>query len=289
MCSTPPAVDNTSVADSVSVPISAVEENEKLKADNRRLENGTGAYHGHSSSHESPALSGSPANSVGRPDTAALSKSTSKHTTAITDADCAPEDRATGAGDDPVCGAAPGPGNAGATLNERARGASPLAAHASRRQGSPPGTAAAHPQRNVERILGAAVQMLALPAPTSVLGRHAPEMMHLDEVRHSGADLDVAHLAGTLSTVLDALEPLRGLLPVLSRLPAALRALEQLPKIQDMASRATQLSTQNKVRTLGLSSCMTAVFSGTLGSCKSNLEHQLLDCTPSLLRLFGML
>lgn len=256
VCSTPPALaKNSTVSCTVAVLISAVEENEKLKADNRRLENGLGANHGHSSSHESPALSGSPANSVGPPDTAALRDYPStipKHTPTFVKADCAPGNRATSAGDDPVIQAA-GPGNAGATFNDRARGASPL--HGSAHAGQP------------ER---AAVQMLALPAPTSGPGRNAPGMMHLDEVRRLGADPDVAQLAGTLGTVLDALEPLRGLMPILLRLPAALSALEQLPKIQDMASRAAKLSTQNNVGTLDLGSCMTAVLSGTVGSCNSN-------------------
>ena len=218
--------------------LSAVEDNEKLKADIRRLENRLGANHGHSSSHESPALSGSPANSVGPPDAAALRD----RTPTFLGADRAPpEDRATSAGDKPVFGAAPGLGK---------HRASPL--HGNAHAGQP------------EMAAG---QMLALPAPTSGPGRNAPGMMHLDEVRRLGANADVAQLAGTLSAVLDALEPLRGLMPVLSRLPSALSMLEKVPKIEDMASRAAKMSTQNNVRALGLDFCMIAMFYGALGSC----------------------
>jgi hypothetical protein len=89
--------------------------------------------------------------------------------------------------------------------------------------------------------------MLALLGPaSSAHGRNASELMHPADMR-LGPESDVRELAGTLSRVLDELEPLRALLPALGRLPAALSALDSLPRIQEMASRAVQMSAQNKV------------------------------------------
>lgn len=113
----------------------AVKENERLKADKRRLENGGGPSLGHSSSLESPALSGSSAGVSESPDHGVHPIDEPPGNPTQGDFGIKDINRAT-AGRSPARGAA-------AVSRPRSRERSPLRADTSSSQGRPPGSAAA--------------------------------------------------------------------------------------------------------------------------------------------------
>lgn len=239
----------------------AVEENEKLKADNWRLRKGS---HDHSSSLESPAHAGSQAHSASGSENSNRREPPRKsaaHDAAFlhdegmrSDAAAAAEN---GGGADPlralagiqdrmnIPGSAAGPSG---QIREDVLGCGPvLQLLQDRGRRSSPAGASEDDSRALRESPDYGQAMALLGSASGGHGRNALELMPPPEVQQLAADVDMRKLAGNLSQVLDMLEPLRAVVPILERLPAALGVLDVLPKIQEMAARANQVSSQNKV------------------------------------------